>query len=60
MEPTSRLGFQQLINLDIKSSSRCHCRRHGLKVPHGKGYQLSTPEEFFNMKHASARNVIER
>ncbi|PPD99267.1 hypothetical protein GOBAR_DD03700 [Gossypium barbadense] len=35
-------------------------RRHGLKVPHGKGYQPSTPEEFFNMKHASARNVIER
>ncbi|MFQ6663787.1 hypothetical protein Gotur_031166 [Gossypium turneri] len=30
-------------------------RRHGLK-----GYQPSTPEEFFNMKHASARNVIER
>ncbi|KAG8483404.1 hypothetical protein CXB51_022245 [Gossypium anomalum] len=30
-------------------------RRHGLK-----GYQLSTPEQFFNMKHASARNVIER
>ncbi|XP_052882193.1 uncharacterized protein LOC128290543 [Gossypium arboreum] len=25
-----------------------------------QGYQLSTPEEFFNMKHASARNVIER
>ncbi|MFQ6656443.1 hypothetical protein Gotur_026553 [Gossypium turneri] len=65
------------------------CRRHGLKVPHGKvdidagytncggflapfrgqryhlnewrhGYQPSTPQEFFNMKHASARNVIER
>ncbi|MFQ6667776.1 hypothetical protein Gotur_033681, partial [Gossypium turneri] len=35
-------------------------RRHGLKVPHGKGYQPSTLEEFFNMKHASARNVIER
>ncbi|MFQ6624098.1 hypothetical protein Gotur_004007 [Gossypium turneri] len=35
-------------------------RRHGLKVPHGKGYQLSTPAEFFNMKHASVRNVIER
>ncbi|MFQ6645867.1 hypothetical protein Gotur_019381, partial [Gossypium turneri] len=35
-------------------------RRHGLKVPHGKGYQPSAPEEFFNMKHASARNVIER
>ncbi|MFQ6656445.1 hypothetical protein Gotur_026553 [Gossypium turneri] len=33
------------------------CRRHGLKVPHGKP---STPQEFFNMKHASARNVIER
>ncbi|MFQ6667454.1 hypothetical protein Gotur_033475 [Gossypium turneri] len=30
-------------------------RRHGLK-----GYQSSTPEEFCNMKHASARNVIER
>ncbi|KAG8478543.1 hypothetical protein CXB51_028307 [Gossypium anomalum] len=25
-----------------------------------QGYQPSTPEEFFNMKHASARNVIER
>ncbi|MFQ6645871.1 hypothetical protein Gotur_019381, partial [Gossypium turneri] len=24
------------------------------------GYQPSAPEEFFNMKHASARNVIER
>ncbi|MFQ6626482.1 hypothetical protein Gotur_005013, partial [Gossypium turneri] len=24
------------------------------------GYQLSTPEEFFNMKHASACNVIKR
>ncbi|MFQ6635957.1 hypothetical protein Gotur_012564, partial [Gossypium turneri] len=35
-------------------------RRHGLKVPHGKGYQPSTLEEFFNMKHASAHNVIER
>ncbi|MFQ6629411.1 hypothetical protein Gotur_007721 [Gossypium turneri] len=35
-------------------------RRHGLKVPYGKGYQPSTPEEFFNMKHASACNVIER
>ncbi|MFQ6650493.1 hypothetical protein Gotur_022410, partial [Gossypium turneri] len=35
-------------------------RRHGLKVPHGKGYQPSTPAEFFSMKHASARNVIER
>ncbi|MFQ6670492.1 hypothetical protein Gotur_035391 [Gossypium turneri] len=35
-------------------------RRHGLKVPHGKGYQPSTLEEFFNMKHASARNVIEK
>ncbi|MFQ6667458.1 hypothetical protein Gotur_033475 [Gossypium turneri] len=35
-------------------------RRHGLKVPHSKGYQSSTPEEFCNMKHASARNVIER
>ncbi|MFQ6667265.1 hypothetical protein Gotur_033348 [Gossypium turneri] len=35
-------------------------RRHGLKVPHGKGYQPSTSEEFFNMKHASAHNVIER
>ncbi|KAG8472494.1 hypothetical protein CXB51_034181 [Gossypium anomalum] len=44
-------------------------RRHGLKVPHEdkdhlnewrQGYQPSTPEEFFNMKHASARNVIER
>ncbi|MFQ6667270.1 hypothetical protein Gotur_033348 [Gossypium turneri] len=30
-------------------------RRHGLK-----GYQPSTSEEFFNMKHASAHNVIER
>ncbi|PPD76897.1 hypothetical protein GOBAR_DD26187 [Gossypium barbadense] len=48
-------------------------RRHGLKVPHGKGflapfrgqryhlnewrqgYQPSSPQEFFNMKHASAR-----
>ncbi|MFQ6650496.1 hypothetical protein Gotur_022410, partial [Gossypium turneri] len=30
-------------------------RRHGLK-----GYQPSTPAEFFSMKHASARNVIER
>ncbi|MFQ6634671.1 hypothetical protein Gotur_010512, partial [Gossypium turneri] len=35
-------------------------RRNGLKVPHGKGYQPNTLEEFFNMKHASARNVIER
>ncbi|MFQ6664368.1 hypothetical protein Gotur_031510 [Gossypium turneri] len=35
-------------------------RRHELKVPHGKGYQLTTLKEFFNMKHASARNVIER
>ncbi|MFQ6623611.1 hypothetical protein Gotur_004087, partial [Gossypium turneri] len=35
-------------------------RRHGLKVPYGKGYQPSTPEKFFNMKHASARNVFER
>ena len=25
-----------------------------------QGYQPSTPEESFNMKHASARNVIER
>ncbi|KAG8485667.1 hypothetical protein CXB51_018850 [Gossypium anomalum] len=25
-----------------------------------QSYQPSTPEEFFNMKHASARNVIER
>ncbi|MFQ6645869.1 hypothetical protein Gotur_019381, partial [Gossypium turneri] len=25
-----------------------------------QGYQPSAPEEFFNMKHASARNVIER
>ncbi|KAH1106699.1 hypothetical protein J1N35_010467 [Gossypium stocksii] len=25
-----------------------------------QGQQLSTPEEFFNMKHASAHNVIER
>ncbi|KAK5787292.1 hypothetical protein PVK06_041946 [Gossypium arboreum] len=25
-----------------------------------QGYQPSTPEEFFNMKHASVRNVIER
>ncbi|MFQ6666707.1 hypothetical protein Gotur_032967, partial [Gossypium turneri] len=24
------------------------------------GYQPSTPKEFFNMKHASTRNVIER
>ncbi|MFQ6658475.1 hypothetical protein Gotur_027729, partial [Gossypium turneri] len=30
-------------------------RRHGLK-----GYQPSTPREFFNMKHALARNVIEK
>ncbi|MFQ6634674.1 hypothetical protein Gotur_010512, partial [Gossypium turneri] len=30
-------------------------RRNGLK-----GYQPNTLEEFFNMKHASARNVIER
>ncbi|MFQ6621930.1 hypothetical protein Gotur_002023, partial [Gossypium turneri] len=35
-------------------------RRYGLKVPHDKGYQPSTPEEFFNMRHASAHNVIER
>ncbi|MFQ6656911.1 hypothetical protein Gotur_026816, partial [Gossypium turneri] len=35
-------------------------RRHGLKVPHGKGYQPSSLQEFFNMKHASTRNVIER
>ncbi|MFQ6656904.1 hypothetical protein Gotur_026816 [Gossypium turneri] len=28
-------------------------RRHGLKVPHGKGYQPSSLQEFFNMKHAS-------
>ncbi|XP_040362735.1 protein ALP1-like isoform X2 [Rosa chinensis] len=25
-----------------------------------QGYQPTTPEEFFNMKHSSARNVIER
>ncbi|MFQ6666710.1 hypothetical protein Gotur_032967, partial [Gossypium turneri] len=25
-----------------------------------QGYQPSTPKEFFNMKHASTRNVIER
>ncbi|MFQ6640387.1 hypothetical protein Gotur_016726 [Gossypium turneri] len=25
-----------------------------------QGYRSSTPEVFFNMKHASARNVIER
>ncbi|XVF63722.1 hypothetical protein PTKIN_Ptkin09bG0108800 [Pterospermum kingtungense] len=25
-----------------------------------QGYQPTTPEEFFNMKHAAARNVIER
>ncbi|MFQ6662999.1 hypothetical protein Gotur_030674 [Gossypium turneri] len=25
-----------------------------------QGYQPSTPEEFFNMKHASAHNIIER
>ncbi|MFQ6656913.1 hypothetical protein Gotur_026816, partial [Gossypium turneri] len=30
-------------------------RRHGLK-----GYQPSSLQEFFNMKHASTRNVIER
>ncbi|MFQ6662116.1 hypothetical protein Gotur_030031 [Gossypium turneri] len=35
-------------------------RRLGLKVSHGKGYQPSTLEEFFNMKHALACNVIER
>ncbi|MFQ6649377.1 hypothetical protein Gotur_023432 [Gossypium turneri] len=35
-------------------------RRHGLNVPHGKGYQPSTLEEFFNMKHASVCNVIEK
>ncbi|KAG8478688.1 hypothetical protein CXB51_028509 [Gossypium anomalum] len=29
-------------------------------VADGRGYQPSTLEEFFNMKHASARNVIER
>ncbi|MFQ6621903.1 hypothetical protein Gotur_002270 [Gossypium turneri] len=29
-----------------------------IRVP--KGYQPSTLEEFFNMKHASAHNVIER
>ncbi|MFQ6643343.1 hypothetical protein Gotur_017485 [Gossypium turneri] len=32
-------------------------RRHGLKISHGKPSAL---EEYFNMKHASARNVIER
>ncbi|MFQ6629563.1 hypothetical protein Gotur_008326 [Gossypium turneri] len=35
-------------------------RRHGLKFPHSKGYQPKTPEDFFNMKFALARNVIER
>ncbi|MFQ6620189.1 hypothetical protein Gotur_000566, partial [Gossypium turneri] len=30
-------------------------RRRGLK-----GYQPSTPEEIFNMKHTSTHNVIER
>ncbi|GAA0159482.1 hypothetical protein LIER_16245 [Lithospermum erythrorhizon] len=51
-------------------------RRNGLVVPHGflapfRGqkyhlndwrarYQPNTSEEFFNMKHSSARNVIER
>ncbi|XVF47289.1 hypothetical protein PTKIN_Ptkin03bG0097900 [Pterospermum kingtungense] len=33
-------------------------RRHGLKV--SNGHQSTTPEEFFNMKHADARNVIKR
>ncbi|PPD90770.1 hypothetical protein GOBAR_DD12287 [Gossypium barbadense] len=117
MEPTSRLGFQQLINLDIERE-KVTCmlgvctldmqfvyvlpgcegsvadgrvlrdaisRRHGLKVPNGcyylvdagytnyegflapfrgqryhlnkwrQGYQPSSPQKFFNMKHASAR-----
>ncbi|KAJ8774385.1 hypothetical protein K2173_011634 [Erythroxylum novogranatense] len=41
-------------------------RRHGLKGQRyhlnewRQGYQPRTAEEFFNMKHASARNVIER
>ncbi|PPD68235.1 hypothetical protein GOBAR_DD34884 [Gossypium barbadense] len=111
MEPTSRLGFQQLINLDIEREKMqfvyvlpgwegsvadgrvlrdAISRRHGLKVPHGcyylvdagytncegflapfrgqryhlrewrQVYQPSSPQEFFNMKYASARNVIER
>ncbi|CAN1158144.1 hypothetical protein LINPERHAP2_LOCUS21969 [Linum perenne] len=33
-------------------------RPNGLKVP--KGNRPNTPEEYFNMKHSSARNVIER
>ncbi|PPD79862.1 hypothetical protein GOBAR_DD23202 [Gossypium barbadense] len=120
MEPTSRLRFQQLINLDIEREKGdiatnmlgvctpdmhfvyvlpgwegsvadgwvlrdAISRKHGLKVPHvdagytncegflapfrgqiyqlnewRQGYQSSTPEEFFNMKHVSACNVIER
>ncbi|PPD94131.1 hypothetical protein GOBAR_DD08836 [Gossypium barbadense] len=111
MEPTTRLGCQQLINLDIEPEKMqfvyvlpgwegsvadgrvlrdAISRRNGLKVPHGcyylvdagytncegflapfrgqryhlnewcQGYQPSSPQEFFNMKHASARNVIER
>ncbi|KAB2623898.1 hypothetical protein D8674_037851 [Pyrus ussuriensis x Pyrus communis] len=49
-------------------------RRNGLKVPNGcyylvdggytngkrDGYRPTTPAEFINMKHSSARNVIER
>ncbi|MFQ6629561.1 hypothetical protein Gotur_008326, partial [Gossypium turneri] len=34
-------------------------RRHGLKFPHSKGYQPKTPEDFFNMKFALARNFIQ-
>ncbi|MFQ6621131.1 hypothetical protein Gotur_002662 [Gossypium turneri] len=39
MEPTSRLGFQKLINLDIEHEKVLRdaiSRRHGLNVPHGK------------------------
>ncbi|KAL7614766.1 hypothetical protein Lser_V15G08370 [Lactuca serriola] len=47
-------------------------RPHGLKVPrpcyylvdagytNGEGHQPTTPKELFNMRHSSARNVIER
>ncbi|KAG6536630.1 hypothetical protein ZIOFF_001688 [Zingiber officinale] len=43
-------------------------RPHGLRAPRGKqyrlkefhGHRLETLEEYFNMKHSKARNIIER
>ncbi|MFQ6666704.1 hypothetical protein Gotur_032967, partial [Gossypium turneri] len=61
MEPTSRLGVPTVDKPRYRTLLRdVISRKHGLKVSHGKGYQPSTPKEFFNMKHASTRNVIER